>query len=228
MTDINVQLPTKQDLTRDGVSKPLRIKEIFFSIQGEGPFAGVPATFIRLGGCNLRCTWCDTNYTADLEEMMVDAIVVQMRSPLVVLTGGEPFAQNISPLVEKLLDAGHAVQIETNGTLSVPAFAWDEVTVVVSPKVGGLSKAIQRHAIYYKYVVGAEDAKSEDGLPTVVTQEKAGVPARPANDHAVIYVMPRDDKDMARNTANQIAAMHIAQKHGYILSLQLHKILGAR
>lgn len=223
---LNVQFPTKQDLSRNGVDKPLRVKEIFFSIQGEGPFAGVPATFVRLGGCNIRCTWCDTDYSTELRDMCIPEILNEIQSPLVVISGGEPFAQNIAPLAEALLDDGKTVQVETNGSLSVPAFPWDEVTVIVSPKVGGLNKTIGQHAMYYKYVVGAEDINSEDGLPTATTQDKAGIPARPTNSHAVVYVMPRDDKDEAKNKANQITAVHSAKKHGYILCLQLHKILG--
>jgi len=107
------------------------ITEIFKSIQGEGTRAGLPCIFVRLTGCNLRCTWCDTAYAfhggkkMSVEEVMarVDelagragALASQSSVPLVELTGGEPLLQEeIYPLAEKLLAAGYAVMIETSG-----------------------------------------------------------------------------------------------------------------
>jgi 7-carboxy-7-deazaguanine synthase len=108
------------------------ITEIFKSIQGEGTRAGLPCIFVRLTGCNLRCTWCDTAYAfhggkkMSVEEVLrrVDELAgrpVEMRGAqaavsLVELTGGEPLLQEeIYPLAEKLIAAGYTVMIETSG-----------------------------------------------------------------------------------------------------------------
>src|ERR1700724_1563785 len=108
------------------------ITEIFKSIQGEGTRAGVPCIFVRLTGCNLRCTWCDTAYAfhggkkMSVEEVLgrVDELAGRREGadashatvPLVELTGGEPLLQEeIYPLAEKLLAAGYTVMIETSG-----------------------------------------------------------------------------------------------------------------
>jgi 7-carboxy-7-deazaguanine synthase len=108
------------------------ITEIFKSIQGEGTRAGLPCIFVRLTGCNLRCTWCDTAYAfhggkkMSVEEVLTRVDELAGRSegtqassavvPLVELTGGEPLLQeDIYPLAEKLLAAGYTVMIETSG-----------------------------------------------------------------------------------------------------------------
>ena len=118
--DVNKQPAEKQHLTDFTVE----VHSIFDTIQGEGPFAGSPAVFIRLTGCNLQCQFCDTEYTSVREAITpVEALnrvkAAHGDSPrgLVVLTGGEPFRQNISPLCAALLHAGYHVQIETNGTM---------------------------------------------------------------------------------------------------------------
>jgi len=108
------------------------IKEIFKSIQGEGTRAGLPCIFVRLAGCNLRCTWCDTAYAfhggkkMNVEEVLarVDELAgrcegipdAQASVPLVELTGGEPLLQEeIYPLAEKLLVRKYSVMVETSG-----------------------------------------------------------------------------------------------------------------
>ena len=108
------------------------VTEIFKSIQGEGTRAGLPCIFVRLTGCNLRCTWCDTAYAfhggkkMSVEEVLarVDALACRGAAgrgrepalPLVELTGGEPLLQEeIYPLAEDLLAAGYTVMIETSG-----------------------------------------------------------------------------------------------------------------
>ncbi len=102
----------------------MRIRELFVSIQGESTRAGVPTFFIRTSGCNLRCTWCDTTYAyTGGEEMTVAHIVaraIKAGTPAVSVTGGEPLLQpEISLLVERLLEHGQEIQVETNGTLPI-------------------------------------------------------------------------------------------------------------
>lgn len=102
----------------------LKICEIFASIQGESSYAGLPCAFVRLTGCNMRCLYCDTRFAYDEgSEMTVMEIVEAVRKcgiPLVEITGGEPLLQDETPaLARLLLDEGHTVLIETNGSLPI-------------------------------------------------------------------------------------------------------------
>lgn len=115
----NTQPREKQHLASPDL---LDVIDVWNTIQGEGPFAGCPATFVRLAGCNLKCTLCDTDYTSKRRVMSLLELVTWIRtlcaSDLVVITGGEPFRQNVNKLVEVLLGYGYKVQVETNGTLT--------------------------------------------------------------------------------------------------------------
>jgi len=101
----------------------MRITEIFYSIQGESSFAGLPCAFVRLTWCNLRCSWCDSEYTfTGGTEMSVDEVLEAVRSygcPLVEITGGEPLVQKreCCELARRLCDEGYTVLIETGGSL---------------------------------------------------------------------------------------------------------------
>jgi 7-carboxy-7-deazaguanine synthase len=123
------------------------ITEIFKSIQGEGTRAGLPCIFVRLTGCNLRCTWCDTAYAfhggtkMSVEEVIsrVDELAsraggaagAQTGVPLVELTGGEPLLQEeIYPLAEKLLAAGYTVMIETSGERFIGQLPQEVIKIV--------------------------------------------------------------------------------------------------
>jgi 7-carboxy-7-deazaguanine synthase len=122
----------------------MHITEIFKSIQGEGTRAGLPCIFVRLTGCNLRCTWCDTAYafhggrkmTMDEVLARVDALSGRANAgkasvPLVEITGGEPLLQEeIYPLAEGLLAAGYEVMIETSGERFVGRLPKDVIKIV--------------------------------------------------------------------------------------------------
>jgi 7-carboxy-7-deazaguanine synthase len=100
----------------------MRITEIFHSIQGESSHAGRPCVFVRLTGCNLRCTWCDSEYTfTGGERLSLDEVMARVASygcRLVEITGGEPLAQAESfELIARLCDEGHEVLIETSGSI---------------------------------------------------------------------------------------------------------------
>jgi len=113
----------------------LRVNETFLSVQGEGSEIGAPTFFIRLDGCPLRCSWCDTPYalagdagrTADVDELARGATAAR-----VVITGGEPLAQDIAPLVARLRD--RHITVETSGTIF--ADLPDVALFSISPKVG--------------------------------------------------------------------------------------------
>jgi 7-carboxy-7-deazaguanine synthase len=102
----------------------LTINEIFHSIQGESTHAGRPCVFVRLTACDLRCSWCDTPYAFhEGQKMTVDEVVGRVRAygcDVVEVTGGEPLLQKeVYPLMQRLLDEGHTVMLETGGHLSV-------------------------------------------------------------------------------------------------------------
>jgi 7-carboxy-7-deazaguanine synthase len=102
----------------------MRINEIFYSIQGESTRAGRPCLFVRLTGCNLRCTWCDTAYAFyEGEEMTVEEVLDRVKGypcRLVEVTGGEPLLQpEVHPLITSLLDRDYQVLIETGGSLDI-------------------------------------------------------------------------------------------------------------
>ncbi|KYK28707.1 hypothetical protein AYK20_06745 [Thermoplasmatales archaeon SG8-52-1] len=102
----------------------MKINEIFYSLQGEGKWTGLPNIFIRTTGCNLRCAFCDTKYAYDTgKEMTLDIILEQIRKypcKYVCLTGGEPLLQNeILKLIELLLERKYKLCIETNGSINI-------------------------------------------------------------------------------------------------------------
>ena len=102
----------------------MRVTEIFHSIQGESSYAGLPCVFVRLTGCPLRCSWCDSEYTFHGgAEMALEDVMAQVTGygcPLVEITGGEPLHQPESfSLIQKLCDNAHTVLVETSGALDI-------------------------------------------------------------------------------------------------------------
>ncbi len=127
------------------IKRLLTINEIFYSVQGESTYAGRPCVFVRLTACDLRCTWCDTPYAfheggkQPLDDVI--AAVESYRCPLVEITGGEPLLQEgVYPLMQRLLDSGKTVLIETGGhrsTARVP----EQVVTILDVKCPGSGEA---------------------------------------------------------------------------------------
>ncbi len=119
-------------------STSLPVMEAFYTVQGEGTFSGHAAYFIRLGGCDVGCHWCDVKDSWDaarwpqqsLDQIMTDAVANPAR--LAVITGGEPLIHNLSPLTDALHTAGFQTNIETSGVCQAITGAWD--WVCFSPK----------------------------------------------------------------------------------------------
>lgn len=118
----------------------MRVNEIFGSIDGEGIRAGELATFIRLAGCNLRCTYCDTGYALSNKsgiEMSVNDIISKVEAigyKNITLTGGEPLIQDCKELVEKLTNTGYEVNIETNGSIDISPYLMNNVIITMDYK----------------------------------------------------------------------------------------------
>lgn len=216
-----------------------QVHEIFYTIQGEGPYAGLPATFVRLTGCNLRCHWCDTVWDDDKDnrlsaEEIVKTIQGLTDCKLVVLTGGEPCRWDLIDLIELLDAEGYQVQVETAGTFWQPCLLQSNVTIVCSPKTAKVHPKFTEHCNHWKYVVKAGDASEEDGLPIQSTQRpkdelstewKGGPMARPPKRPGVnVYLQPCDEQAADKNKANMAHMVSIAMKYGYRAGLQLHKL----
>lgn len=214
----------------------LDVEEIFYTIQGEGPLTGRPAVFIRLSGCNLRCKNCDSFYNSfhsmSVDDVVEQAVNIQNKARIAVITGGEPFRQyQLAPLIEALLWRFLTVQIETSGSCYQPTFTamkeeWGgRVIVVCSPKTVKLHPMILDHIDAYKYVVrfGHVD---KDGLPNEEPQNHLQVPvAKPHNPNIPVYISPWDEKEFELNALNTQQAVECCLQHGYTLSLQVHKIV---
>lgn len=241
---MNTQPPERQSKE---TGARLDLHSIFYTIQGEGPFTGHRAVFVRLAGCNLQCPGCDTEYTEGRELVTIGEILARIRLahnwqfgqltrlPLVVITGGEPLRQPIGGLLNLLYWSGYyRVQIESNGM-----FAPDEVadslihgnsnfTLVVSPKTKKINARTAELADCFKYVMRAGQV-DEDGLPTFALEhERGGRPFRPEGSlqHRKIYLNPFDEKDTVKNAANLAACAQSCMDNGYILGVQLHKLVG--
>ena len=211
----------------------IQVHSIFYTIQGEGPFSGMPAIFIRLAGCNLQCPGCDTEYTdhrkAYTAAQLKDAVSTMVReaggaaADLAVVTGGEPFRQNITGLVHALQELGYLVQIETNGTLP-PSPGLPPCAIVCSPKAPKVNQRLLDFGILaFKYVVDATNGTLEDGLPAAILHGMQ--PARPPfGFEGDIFMSPMDEGCPDANARNLGVAVRSCLKHGYRLQVQLHKL----
>lgn len=188
----------------------IQVAEIFYSIQGEGTWTGTPAVFVRLAGCNLSCDFCDTDYSLK-RIMSVEQIVAAVRDaalacPMVILTGGEPLAQEESlALIDALRRDGRRVHVESNGTIL--AALPDDVWLCVSPK----------ERVDPRMAARADEAK-------LIVDER--VP----EEHFALFphlktVLLQPEGNKARNI--EIALAYVkAHPERFRVSLQTHKFIG--
>jgi len=216
--------------------------EIFFSVQGEGINIGVPAVFLRLAVCNLRCSWCDTKYTWDWEHYSYDDEVREMSSieieecikkfncKHVVITGGEPIlqARQLEPLAGSLKSQGYFIEVETNGTI-VPTheFAISVDQWNVSPKLensGNSTKsretplALEYFAnlpsAFFKYVVESQSDVDE----VVALNSKYKIAATKT------LLMPQATNQVELVKKSRILVER-CQEEGFRFSTRLHVLL---
>jgi 7-carboxy-7-deazaguanine synthase len=206
------------------------VKEIFYTLQGEGAQAGRPAVFCRFAGCNLWsgreedranavCRFCDTDFVGmdgtgggrfDNAAALADAVAAHWPGggvPFVVCTGGEPLLQLDEALIAALRDRGFEVAVETNGTISPapPGIDW----VCVSPKAGAPLNLL-----------------AGDELKLVVPQPDMDLERLEQLDFRRFSVQPMDGPDLDQNM--RLAVEICLRRPRWQLSLQTHKMLGIR
>jgi len=179
------------------------VNEIFYSIQGESTYAGKPCVFVRLAGCDLRCAWCDTAYAFNEgQKMSVDDVLTQVdeyRSPLVEVTGGEPLLQeDVYPLMERLLERGRTVLLETGGQIDV------------SRVPGGVVKVMD-----VKCPASGESAKVE----------WANIDRLGSRDQVKFVIQDRRDYEFARDTSTRHA---LDRRCAAVLFSPVHGVLDPR
>ncbi|GAB1233272.1 7-carboxy-7-deazaguanine synthase QueE [Ferrigenium sp. UT5] len=207
------------------VAVTLRVSEIFYSLQGETSRAGLPTVFVRLTGCPLRCTYCDTAYaftggqSMALAEIM--AAVGQYAPRHVTVTGGEPLAQkNSLPLLRALCDAGYAVSLETGGMLDISAV--DERVMLVldikTPASGEADKNLWSNL---------DSLKPQDEIKFVLCDEpdyrwaKQVLLERGLAERCGVLFSPAQGQLAARELAEWILRDRLPVR----FQLQLHKLL---
>ncbi len=201
----------------------LTVNEIFDSIEGEGIRAGELATFIRLCGCNLRCTYCDTTYAfTNGVKMPISEILRKVHYANVTLTGGEPLCQQIAPLLRTLQE--YEVNVETNGSIDIrPYQKYDNVFLTVDYKCGfsGMTDRMYlanfeslRSCDVLKFVVGNQmDLEEAHCLYLAYQRYLAGVP---------IYVSPVFGQIEPQDI---VAFMKKHKLENWRVQLQLHKFI---
>ncbi|WP_020590279.1 7-carboxy-7-deazaguanine synthase QueE [Desulfobacter curvatus] len=205
---------------------PLDICEIFYSLQGESTRAGLACVFVRLSGCNLSCSWCDTTYAAaQPTSMTINQIVDQVAAfecPMVEITGGEPLIQAQTPaLISALLEKGFQVLLETNGSLSIASVdpACTRIMDVKCPLSGEAGSFLLDNFNHMtardeiKFVVGS---RQDYEYAASIIQTHLGNHPREK-----IHICPV----FGRIALSDLAAWILKDRLGARLSLQQHKII---
>ena len=203
----------------------LKIHEIFSSVQGEGLRLGEPTLFIRLTGCNLRCSFCDTRSAweggEELNTSQIQEKVIQMREKFpvewVCLTGGEPMLQDIRPLMETLKEMGLHIQIETNGT-QYKALPVDWITLSPKPELYAAHPKFRKIAKEVKIVVSKELTQG------VIHGLRSKFPVQ-----TPIFLQPQSMEKWSMDKAQKLLSQSMASGLKNIrLGIQLHKIYNIR
>ncbi len=215
--------------------KQLLVNEIFGpTVQGEGPSSGQQAAFVRLGGCNLTCTWCDTPYTWDASRYdlhaentkhTIEQIVMQLPDvPLIVISGGEPLLQAtaLEMLCTTLIDLDYKIEIETNGT-QLPMTQNKDIRYNVSPKLAHAGDPLEKRitASLSEYV-----ADPNAIFKFVVTDERdLNEVQQIATAHGIesdrVWIMPEGvDREVLERRLIEISEASI--ERGYNVTGRLH------
>tara|TARA_B100000676_G_scaffold181287_1_gene177934 strand:- start:38 stop:646 length:609 start_codon:yes stop_codon:yes gene_type:complete len=196
--------------------KTYPIVEIFNSVQGEGYHTGTPSIFIRFGGCNLQCSWCDTDFSKwdrmSITEIMT--ILEQWTTRRIIYTGGEPAMQKLRPLSNELHSRGYNIAIETNGTIELKEGLVDWICVSPKDMLYPEFSIKQRKGDELKVVYIGQDLSMYDNL-------KKGF------DNLFLQPCYDEAKDAGTNGETFHSTFDVVmQNPGWNLSLQTHKWLG--
>ena len=207
------------------IASSLRITEIFYSLQGESNTVGIPTVFIRLTGCPLRCTYCDTAYAFTGGEKITIADIVKQTAAYgtkyVTVTGGEPLAQVACvDLIKELLDTGFVVSLETSGALDVSMV--DKRTVKVldfkTPSSGEQSKNLYQNI---NFITAQDQIKFVIGNDEDYEWSKALVEEYKLNERCEILFSPV----MGIQNPTELAEKILRDKLQVRFQIQLHKLL---
>ena len=222
-----------------------RVNDIFYSLQGEGFWTGTPMVFLRLSDCNLRCPFCDTDFSAS-REMTAEGIVSALedaasdRCRRVCITGGEPSLQLDTPLVDALHEAGFIIHLETNGTRTLPP-GIDWITLSPKEDFSKNARVVLQKADELKLVYTGENdpskwrdfPASEHYLqpcdPGEICPADGGVFRSPDSEGEAVEMTGETlEKQLFSEAVDTVSAtLKYALSHPeWRVSLQIHKILG--
>lgn len=197
----------------------MRVNEIFYSLQGEGYWTGVPAVFVRLAGCNLKCPFCDTSHEkyVEMSEYEIVERVSAYPATHVVITGGEPSLQLSVKLAVGLKRSGFYIQIETNGSVALSNELLNQIDwVTCSPKCAPIA-------------IGRID-ELKVLFSTDTNPSKLALSGREWLGRCrVLSLQPCDMGDAILNRKITCGAIEFVKTHPeWRLSLQIHKLLNIR
>ena len=203
----------------------LVINEIFYSIQGESSYAGWPCVFVRLTGCNLRCTWCDTTYSFNEgEPTPLDDIIAKVRSfetQLVEVTGGEPLLQpNVLLLLKRLCDLGKTVLLETSGSLDL-APVDPRVVKIMDLKCPGSGETDKNRYANLRHLTKLDEVKFVIADRADYDWAKRIITAEQLNQRCSVLVSPVVEHLPLRTLADWILADRLPVR----LQTQWHKLI---
>lgn len=207
------------------VALRLKIYEIFYSLQGETSRTGLPTVFVRLVGCPLRCTWCDTEYAfsggAPMSIAEILAAIDRYPTKRVCVTGGEPLAQKAClPLLRILCDRGYDVSLETSGALDVGKVD-PRVSRIVDLKAPGSGEAAKNRWANIAYLNGHDEIKIVVGDRADYEWARAVINEHHLTERCPVLLSPVSDHLPPGELADWILADGLAVR----LQLQLHKLL---
>lgn len=203
----------------------IRLSEIFYSIQGEGPFQGLSTLFVRLTGCDLRCSWCDTSHAFHGgESYTLPSLVAQVLEHdcrRICITGGEPLLQAECPeLMQQLLDAGCSVSLETGGHRDLSAVP-KAVTQVVDVKCPGSGEGGSFRLSNLKHLRTGDALKFVVASPEDIDWLESFLEEQEIPSGVELFVSPVPGQMDPPLLAERI----LQSPHPLRLGLQLHKIL---
>lgn len=201
----------------------LIVNEIFYSIQGESSYAGLPCVFVRLTGCNLRCVWCDTSHAfTEGTEMTVEQIlgeVADFRCPLVEVTGGEPLLQPaVHALLRRLCDLGYTVLLETNGAEDI-ATVDPRVIRIMDLKCPGSGESSKNRYANLRHLTAKDEVKFVIADRADYDWAKQQLHQHQLANRCAILFSPVWDRLPLRTLAEWILADHLPVR----LQTQWHK-----